>query len=482
MREEDISYFNNREFKQILQEYEEALKSHRSIYMDADDLTDIAEYYMVNSQENMANEAIRLAVSLHPDSVDPQVFLSRQEMFHDNMDKAYEICNAIPNQDDREVKFLRAELLIKDQRPDEAQQILQAACDTAKYEQDHFIYDTISIFMDYMLWDYAEQWCEKLKKANPNYKGLPEVEVEIKMCTGDYDTAIKLLNVILDINSYNIQAWNMLAESYFSKGSFDEAADACNFSLAINEHDFKALATLADCYYHTSDFAKAHEYYEKALGERQDDALFHMDAISLFQMGEYKKALQQLGNALKVIGEDQEKQLYIAMQQATIASKLHQFEEAVEHLKTVKALIRDKRALLDYELLFGQVMLENGFPEKARKHFESAWSKSEDSEKTALVIGIAYFEQNCYKEAVDILSRLSERNDSLTAHFALPYMAICYMKLNDTERYLQTLLSATKLCTELTAQLFEEYYPGVKPEDLYYYAYKDSYGSFPLND
>lgn len=479
MREEDISYFNNREFKRILRSYEDALQQNRPIYMDADDLTDIAEYYMVNSQEEKANEAIGLAVSLHPDSVDPQVFLSRQEMFHDNMERAHEICNAIPDQDDREVKFLRAELLIREQRNAEALEILKTACESEKEEQDHFMYDTIGIFMDYMLYDYADSWCRKLKKTNPQYKGLPELEAEIKMCLGDYETAIRLLNEILDIDSYNIQAWNMLAESHFSKGSFEEAIDACQFALAINEEDFRATATLADCYYHTANYTKAHRFFQKALQSRQDDVLYHMDAVCLYQMGEYEKAMEQLENAGNIIGDDQEKQIYIAMQQATVASKLHRLDDALSYLKTVKSLIREKRALLDYEVLYGQVMLENGFPEKAKAHFETAFSKCEDSEKTALVIGIAYYEHEYYQDAANILSRLAEIPDSITANFAHPYLALCYRHLEDRELYLKYLLLATKNCTDLTAQLFEEYFPGVKAEDLYFYAFKDAYGYFP---
>ena len=479
MREEDISYFNNKEFKQILHAYEDARKHGQSIYMDADELTDIAEYYMVNSQEDKANEAISLAVSLHPDSVDPQVFLSRQEMFHNRMDRAYEICNAIPNQDDREVKFLRAELLIRDERPAEAELLLQAACECSNEEQDHFIYDSIGIFMDYMLWDYAESWCMRLKHISPKYKGLPEIEAEIKMCTGDYDSAIDILNGILDINSYNSQAWNMLAESYFSKGTFEEAIEACQFALAINEDDFKAISTLADCYYHTSSFSKAHEYYEKALMMRQDDALYHMDAVSLFQMGEFEQALVQLKKAREIIEDDPEKEIYVAMQLATVASKLHLFDEAMSYLKRVKSLISDKRGLIDYEVLYGQVMLENGFADKAREHFENALTKCEDTDKAVLVIGIAYYEQEHYRMAAEILSKLADKPDSVTANFALPYLALCHMKLENTELYLKYLRLATTHCTELTAQLFEELFPGVQPEDIYYYAYKNIYGCFP---
>ena len=104
--EEDYSYFENREFQKILYQYEDAVSHEQSVYMDADDLTDIAEYYMMNGRPTDAMEAIRIALALHPDSVDPQVFLARQAMFEGKLKKATRICNAIPNQEDREVTFL----------------------------------------------------------------------------------------------------------------------------------------------------------------------------------------------------------------------------------------------------------------------------------------------------------------------------------------------------------------------------------------
>ena len=92
MREEDEqAFFEDPEFQEVLRKYEEARRSGAPFYMDADDLTDIAEYYMVQEREEQADEAIRIATELHPESVDPQVFLARQQMFHDNLERAHEI-------------------------------------------------------------------------------------------------------------------------------------------------------------------------------------------------------------------------------------------------------------------------------------------------------------------------------------------------------------------------------------------------------
>ncbi len=478
MREEDLSYFENKEFKQILQTYEDALDKKQPIYMDADELTDIAEYYMVHNQEEMANDAITLALQLHPDSIDPQVFLSRQEMFHNNMKKAHEICDAIPDQEDREVVFLRAELEIREQRYKSAEIILVDALLKAD-DADHFLYDTVCIFIDYMLWPQAKRWCRKLLEDFPDYRGATELEAEILLCTGEYREAINRLNRILDENSYNTKAWDMLAEAQCASELYEEAIESCEFALAINERDHKALATIANSYYHLADYKTAHKYFQKALVESDDDVLYQMDAICLFQIGDFEKAASHLNVASSMIEQDSDRQLYIAMQQALVEGRLHHLDRALDALKRVKSLIREKSARQDYEVLYGQVMLENDLLSKARTHFKKAFEFSEDPEKTALVIGIPFYEKEYYAEALNMFSAVEMSPDRDTAHYVLPYMAMCHCHLNNTGKYLEYLRAAAHHYPELTSQVFEDFFPGIAPEEYYLYAYREAYGHFP---
>ena len=61
--DDDLKYFEEPEFKDILARYESARESGTNFYMGADELTDVAEYYsMVMHDEDRANEAIELAL------------------------------------------------------------------------------------------------------------------------------------------------------------------------------------------------------------------------------------------------------------------------------------------------------------------------------------------------------------------------------------------------------------------------------------
>ena len=167
-------------------------------YLEADELTDIAEYYMTGKQDAKANQAIRAAIDMHPDSVDPQIFLARQRMFYGKLDEAHSIVEAITEQDDLEVIYLQAELLIKEGQADKASEFLQDKLEKMQDDMETYLYDCTSIFMDYDQWTYAGEWLEQLKAVCPNHPRLPIMEAEIKMGLDDYESAYTLLKGVIE--------------------------------------------------------------------------------------------------------------------------------------------------------------------------------------------------------------------------------------------------------------------------------------------
>ena len=127
--DDDLKYFETPEFKDILERYETAHRAGLGIYMEADELTDVAEYYaMVHNDNERADEAIQLARQLHPDAVSPQIFVARQAMQEGNIEEARQLCDDIEDQQHREVHFLREELLIREGKTHDAFSYLSDVC------------------------------------------------------------------------------------------------------------------------------------------------------------------------------------------------------------------------------------------------------------------------------------------------------------------------------------------------------------------
>lgn len=480
INEEDEKYFSQPEFRDLLARYEEAVCRGESIYMDADELTDIAEYYMTQERERDADQAISLALALHPDSVDPQVFLARKQLFLGNTEEAWRISRSIVDQEDREVKFLNAEILIKEERGREAVVYLLHVYRTLDGERDHFLYDSAGLFMDYGQWEYAMMWVNRLERLFPDYSRLKRMKAELLVCLGRYDEAIVMLNEILDENPYHKDVWNLLAESQGATERFAEAIDSAEYVLAIDKDDRRALATKASCLFHMNQPQKAHELYEKYLQDDSEDAnVLYLDAVCLASLGHYADAVKQVDHALNVCSSESPQYVHMLLEKAYVESKLHRADKALEAIAFAESLRMDDMDC-EYSLLRGQVLLENGFDDEAVESFTKALRASKTKRNTLMIIGIAYGEAGHYGEAIQMMLNVQDKfPDTDDGASPLPYLAYYYYQTGDKITSLAYLQKAAEADRQSTEQLFSSIYPGVAPDEYYLYAYRDLHGHFP---
>lgn len=477
---EDMSYFETKRFKRILSTYEQAVEAQRSVYMDADELTDIAEYYAVNQQHDKANQAIALALRLHPGSTDPQVFVARQEMMMNHIDEAFALCDDIDDQTDREVVFLRAELLIRDYREQEAVQLLEDSY-YGTDDKEAYLADTVALLIDYNLWPEAHDWCERMKAECPNSISALVYEAEILIFAHQFAEAIHKLEHILDTDPYQIHAWDLLAEAQCTQSLYAEAIESCEYALAIAPNDYRAQAVMGNCHYQLGHYDKAHHYFELSLQTAPDDVIHQMDAICLFKMGLYEQASEKLGVVIRMVQNDAPRQTFLTMQQALVEAKLHHTDRATQLLDEVGKTIDNDSDIEDFELVYAQVMMENHNMEQCKKHFRQALRHSDNPDKTAVVIGIAFWEKGYFEEAVKMLATVVKTPHTDEAHYALPYLAYCYMSMGKMRLYLSTLKKAIDCSPELTQEVFADVYPHVPLSDYYPYAYRDTYGHYPFD-
>ena len=126
------SYFEDPEFKEALEKYEGMVKNHTPAYFDADELTDIAEYYASKGRQIEAEAAIDFALQLHPNDTDALIFRARSLAMKGRLDEAYMVMDLIEDRSDREVRFLKADLLMEEKRMEEADHVFE---ELAAYEE-----------------------------------------------------------------------------------------------------------------------------------------------------------------------------------------------------------------------------------------------------------------------------------------------------------------------------------------------------------
>lgn len=478
--EEDEEYFQQPDFKQALARYEDAVRQGTPVYMEADELTDIAEYYMTRERERDADKVIQLALALHPGSVDPQVFLARRQLFEGNVREAWRISRAIVDQEDREVKFLNAEILLKEGRSREAVAYLLRVWRGLGDDRDHFLYDSAGIFMDYSEWEYALMWVHRLERLFPKYPKTRRMKAELLVCLGRYEEAIPLLNSILDDDPYRKEVWNLLAESQGATEQFAEAIDSAEYVLAIDRDDRRAMVTKANCLFHMNQPQEAHTLYQKYLEtEPEDSHVLYLDAVCLAALERYDEASQMIERTLAACPTDSPQYVHVLLEKAYVESKLHHADKALEAIAFAENA-RTEGTDFEYSLLKGQVLLENGLEDEAVRSFGEALRASTVKRNTLMVIGVAYGEAEHYEEAIQVmLTVLHTFPDSEDGSSPIPYLAYYYYRLDDLATSLQYLKQAAEVDRQGTEQLFSSIYPGVTPDEYYLYAYRNLYGHFP---
>ena len=119
------SYFEDPEFKEALAKYEGMVENHTPAYFEADELIDIAEYYTLKGRHKDADKAIDLTLQLHPENTDALVFRIRSLMLQNKKEEAKVVAQLIANSTDRECRFLQADMLMEEDRIEEAEEIFK---------------------------------------------------------------------------------------------------------------------------------------------------------------------------------------------------------------------------------------------------------------------------------------------------------------------------------------------------------------------
>lgn len=480
MREEDLSYFDSKDFRRALRAYKKAQAEKRPVYMDADDLTDIAEYFIMTGRAEESAKAICTALRLHPDSTDPRVFLARQNMFSDNMDEAKAICDAIPDQEDREVTFLRGELILREQGEDQADKYLLREATKVTDERELYYNDCAEIFIDYAKWKTAALWIKRIhKEFVPNAK-TDYLQAEVLLGMGKHRQALPLLTGLLDENPFNTDLWVMQGEAYLGLGNFKKALDCSENALAIDSNCEKALAIKGNCLFQNGNFDEAIPIYENLVKTSPDSDIYHyIHSICLAQAQRFQEASEALDQSVQASKDLHSVNMaYVYMHQVIVELQNKNYGKAlaaVERLKDFPSEVSD----VECHILRGQVLLAMGEHREAGKMFDQAMDKSANVGDTAGRIGIYYLQAGLFLKAEEYLSNMLEnfKEDDYNPH--LPALAYTYWSMEEFDRCLEILKRCDARYNEGLTELFEESFPGVPPEEYYMYIYKQAYGEFP---
>ena len=451
MRDNFAQYFDKPEFRDQLTRYEEMLSSGDTFYFEATELTDIAEYYAMQGDSEKAEAVLDYALRLHPENIDALIFKARARLINGHLKEASHIIDSITDQSDREVMFLRAEMLMAQHQHSKAEALLRALIEEENYEANAYA-DIIDLLVDNGQNDMANLWIEEAMQRYPNHKILSESAAYSHTLQERFDEAIALYDRLLDIDPYSTFYWEELGKIYFRCEEYDKAIEAFEFVIAINGDEcYYALYAVANCYFNIGNYERAEEYYH-TIHERYPetvDPLFHMGMCRV-NRGDDDKALDYFTQALMTIPEGSEEQAQIYSQMSLIFSRKGQHAKATTYVDEAIKICPDNAELI---IMKGHELLCQGRYEESTEEFLHAVELStEGAERSLFLIAVSMLE-NGHCEMSHYILQLLKDNPAIEPEMLYPYLCFCEWTLHK-ENLPSTLAEALAQCPEKTYEIF----------------------------
>ncbi len=451
MKDNFAQYFDKPEFQQLLKRYEEMLSSDRTLYFEATELTDIAEYYAMTGDSEQAEAALDYALRLHPENLDALIFKARARLINGHPVEARYILDSISDQSDREVMFLRAEMFLTSQQQEQAETLLRSLIEREGYEADTYA-DIIDLLVDNGQVSMANLWIEEATQRYPDNQVLLESSAYSLVHEQRFDEAIVQYNRLLDIDPYSTLYWEELGKIYFRREEYDKAIEAFEFVIAINSEEcYYALYAVANCYYNIGNYELAEEYYHR-LHEHYPDTvepLFHMGMCRV-NRGDDNKALDYFTQSLSTIPEGSEEQAQIYSQMSLIYSRGGQHAKAIRYTEEALKICPDNAELI---IMKGHELLSLGRYEESHEEFLHALELStSDVERSLFLIGVSLLE-NGHCEMSHYILRLLKDNPAIEPEILYPYLCLCEWTLHK-EELRTTLAEALTQCPQKTYEIF----------------------------
>ena len=261
MSKKNLLSGRDKELQELAEQYEAAKAENKPIYLDADDLADLADWYAMHRKNSQATEVVEYGLSLHPGST--PLLVEQAYLFMDarERDKAKQVIEEITEDYSSEVKVLKANILLGEGKIDEAEQLLDSIEDKEDLAN---IVDVSYMYIDMGYPDKAVPWLTRGLEKYAEEEEYLAVTADCFLAQGLKDKAEMFYNKLIDKNPYSAPYWFGLARCYFEQQLFDKAIEACDYAIVSDEEFADAYMMKGHAFYQLGNEESALENYTLA--------------------------------------------------------------------------------------------------------------------------------------------------------------------------------------------------------------------------
>lgn len=464
----DDAYYESEEFKETLEHYGEA-----PTLLDADELTDVADYYLGLGDDAHSEEAIALALEMYPHAAAPLSFKAREALERGDTASADRIAERIEDKENDEYLLLHAEILIAKDCLEEAQEELQrmgrcieeGGCDSM--DSEDLAIEAANMFTNYNLFREARYWIDKAEdREDPDYLELVTL---ILLGEGKANEALDSANKLLDHDAFSKRSWHILASAQFSLSDYEKAIESLDYALAIDPSYSPALYLKANSLYNLGEYEQALVFYQQLHKDGKADCwTFLNEGTCLLNLGRYEEAAAQLQEAERMAYDTADALATIYKETAFAQAACGHTDLAFEYLAKAR---REDCEEEELDMLKGYILLQAGDFDKALAVYIKLMEDSGCNPQTLLRIAVSLLD-NKHPDTAYIFFQILLANNADDEDFneGYAYMALCCQNLNRTREFLHYLLTAAKKNPDETKVVLGHYFPeGMPPENYYSY-------------
>jgi tetratricopeptide (TPR) repeat protein len=204
-----------KELVTLITNYEEAKAENRQLYLDADQLAGIADWYASERKFEEAQEVITYGLKIHPRNTDLLIEQAYLYLDTQKLQKAKKVADSITEEFDSEVKLLKAELLLNGGKLEEAQWLLSTIADADELET---IIDVVFLYLDMGYPDAAKEWLDRGKSRYTEDEEYMALTADYLASTHQVESAIiyynKLNDRLSDEGAYGVDPGKHLLSSF----------------------------------------------------------------------------------------------------------------------------------------------------------------------------------------------------------------------------------------------------------------------------
>ncbi len=456
------SYYNDKDFNRALQRYEQARAEGQSVYLDADDFADIAEYYLSRDRLAEADDCVAYALQVHPYHTRLLVLLAKKYIDEGNIREAEEVERSIREKEDYNTKLLHAELLLFNYEFEKADAYLREsfpATENQEYLDD--VLDVAALLLDYEQPKRAWDWLLKVAAKDCDRAYFYYLQALCLLQFGRYEDCQAAANRCLDLDPYDGACWGVLADAQFALSDYHKAVDSCDYALAIWEDDMTALRIKAKSLYNLQDYEDALQVVKAARKRQADDVdLLLLEGTCLNALNRSEEALVCLKKAGSLCSPDATAHLIDVHQQLAYAyNQLGYSDEAMACLDRVARLGGDETLMALQRVHHA---LADGRREDAWAHAMSLLNDRQINTDVKLHLSAVIADYGYGELAMQILKTLQDSPEAERMGLYVYWAYVC-QKLGRKDDFLRYLEKAVSVSPGKAREIFQDEFPGVDP-------------------